>query len=67
MVVPFSCHPVTEHSREQLASQMRACFFFEMGSEIFFSDTDFKKLFKSPLDFVNCCYLWNFFNFSIKI
>lgn len=60
MVVPFSCRSVTECSCKQLASQMRVWFFFKWEVRFFFSDTDLKKIFKSPLDFVNCYYLWNF-------
>lgn len=49
MVVPFSCHPVTEHSRDQLTSHMLRAFFSNgMGSEIFFLILIFKNCSKAP-------------------
>lgn len=59
MVVPFSCHSVTEYSCRQ-PHKCVCGFFFKWEVRFFFLILIFKKLFKSPLDFVNRCYLWNF-------
>ena len=65
----FFCHPVTEHSNDQLASCVRVhFFFFLMGSEIFLLVIFFfkKRVIQKPLGIYDLLISMELYKFFYK-